>query len=145
MMRVSVTASANFSGSSAKPGARARTITGISGRASASSATCTSSIRCRPVGEGPGCAVLGVEGGVGRHEGDVEGPLAEDRAKMVRQPEGHHEGVGDRAGAHHGGHEHVAQEAGGRETSVQPPTERMLRIMRRSIARRGRKARGRTA
>ena len=50
---------------------------------------------------------------VGRHEGDVEGALAEDRAEVVRQPEGHDEGVRDRSGAHHGGHHHVPAEARG--------------------------------
>ena len=48
---------------------------------------------------------------VGRHEGGVEGALAEDGAEVVRQAQRHDEGVGDRADAHHGGDDDVADES----------------------------------
>ncbi len=67
-----------------------------------------------PVGEAPG-GPRGArlrEGCIGRDEGGVERPLAEDRTEVVRQAEGDDEGVGDRPGAHDGRHHHVPGEAG---------------------------------
>jgi hypothetical protein len=46
-----------------------------------------------------------------RHEGGVEGALAEQAPEQVGKAERHHEGVGDRPGAQHRGHEHVAHES----------------------------------
>ena len=50
--------------------------------------------------------------GIGRHEGGVERAFGEDGAKVIRQPEGDEERVGDRAGSQHRRHQHVAEEAG---------------------------------
>jgi hypothetical protein len=41
----------------------------------------------------------------------LKAPLAEDGAKMVRDAQRHDEGVGERAGAHDGRHDHVAEES----------------------------------
>ena len=48
--------------------------------------------------------------GIGRHEGCRERAFGEDRAEMVRQPEGDEEGIGDGPGAENGGHHHIANE-----------------------------------
>ena len=49
---------------------------------------------------------------IGRNEGRGKGAFGEDGAEMVGQPEGDEEGVGQRPGAQHRGHDHVANEAG---------------------------------
>ena len=47
----------------------------------------------------------------GRHESGIEGALAKQAPKEVRQLQGDEEGVGKRAGAKHGGDQHVPGEA----------------------------------
>ncbi len=59
-----------------------------------------------------GSALLLERARVSRHEGGVERAFGEDGAEMVGQAEGDEKGVGHGPGAEHGGHDHVAQEAG---------------------------------
>ena len=48
---------------------------------------------------------------IGRHKGGVEGPFGEYGAEMVGQAQRDKKGVGNRAGAQHGGQNNVANEA----------------------------------
>jgi hypothetical protein len=103
VIRVRSTAMAKRSGSSAKPGAMARTTHGIASSAATTSTSRAASRKdsASSAKSAPPPAVAGGPAGEQRHEGRTEGTLGEERPEEIGQPQ-RHERIGDRAGAEEG-------------------------------------------
>ena len=67
---------------------------------------------------GIGAALL-ANARIGGHEGGIEGTFGEDGAEMVGQPQRDEKGIGNRAGAEHGGQHDIARKAGDTRQSRQ--------------------------
>ena len=112
-MRDSVTASANFAGIAANPGASTSIICGMKISPAMVSMPSQKAITANASrGEaagGPGPSAASRPGT--RHEGGVERALAEQAAEQVGQFQGDEERIGHRPGAEHRGDQHVPGEA----------------------------------